>query len=49
LAALVVPVVKRAQNSSMKASSVSNLRQIGVAMMGYTAEHGRFPPPPLEP
>ena len=45
LAALVVPVVKRAQNSSMKAASVSNLRQIGVAMMSYTAEHGRFPPP----
>ena len=45
LAALIVPVVKRAQNSSMKAASVSNLRQIGVAMMSYTAEHGRFPPP----
>ena len=49
LAALVVPVVKRAQNSSMKAGSVSNLRQIGVAMMSYTAEHGRFPPPRSDP
>jgi len=49
LAALVVPVVKRAQNSSMKAASVSNLRQIGVAMMSYTAEHGRFPPPRSDP
>jgi prepilin-type N-terminal cleavage/methylation domain-containing protein/prepilin-type processing-associated H-X9-DG protein len=49
LAALVVPVVKRAQNSSMKAGSVSNLRQIGVAMMSYTAEHGRFPPPRSNP
>jgi len=49
LTALVVPVVKRAQNSSMKASSVSNLRQIGVAMMSYTAEHGRFPPPRSNP
>ena len=49
LAALVVPVVKRAQNSSMKAGSVSNLRQIGVAMMSYTAENGRFPPPRSDP
>jgi len=49
LAALVVPVVKRAQNSSMKAASASNLRQIGVAMMSYTAEHGRFPPPRSNP
>ena len=49
LAALVVPVVKRAQNSSMKAASVSNLRQIGVAMMSYTAEHGRFPLPRSDP
>jgi prepilin-type N-terminal cleavage/methylation domain-containing protein/prepilin-type processing-associated H-X9-DG protein len=45
LTAFVVPVVKRAQNSSMKAASASNLRQIGVAMMSYTAEYGRFPPP----
>jgi prepilin-type N-terminal cleavage/methylation domain-containing protein/prepilin-type processing-associated H-X9-DG protein len=49
LAALVVPVVKRAQNSSMKAASASNLRQIGVAMMSYTAEHGTFPPPRSDP
>ena len=49
LTALVVPVVKRAQNSSMKAASASNLRQIGVAMMSYTAEHGRFPPPRSNP
>jgi len=49
LAALVVPAVKRAQNSSMKAGSVSNLRQIGVAMMSYTAEHGSFPPPRSDP
>jgi prepilin-type N-terminal cleavage/methylation domain-containing protein/prepilin-type processing-associated H-X9-DG protein len=49
LAALVVPVIKRAQNSSMKAASASNLRQIGVAMMSYTAEHGRFPPPRSNP
>ena len=49
LAALVVPVVKRAQNSSMKAASASNLRQIGVAMNCYTAEHGRFPPPRSNP
>jgi prepilin-type N-terminal cleavage/methylation domain-containing protein/prepilin-type processing-associated H-X9-DG protein len=49
LAALVVPVVKRAQNSSMKAASASNLRQIGVAMMSYTAEYGRFPPPRSDP
>ena len=49
LAALVVPVIKRAQNSSMKAASASNLRQIGAAMMSYTAEHGRFPLPRSDP
>lgn len=49
LAALIVPVVKRVQNSSMKAGSASNLRQIGVAMMSYTAEYGRFPPPRSDP
>lgn len=44
LAALTVLAVRHGKASARSARSVSNLRQIGTAMHGYTAENGgRFP------
>jgi len=44
LATLTVPAVNGAIASSKSAKCLANLRQIGVAMIGYTAENnGRFP------
>jgi len=44
LATLTVPAVSGAIASSKSAKCLANLRQIGVAMIGYTSENGgRFP------
>ena len=47
LATLTVPAVSGAIASSKSAKCLANLRQIGVAMIGYTSENnGRFPVDP---
>jgi len=44
LAALLVPAVKRAQAQAFKTSCLSNLRQNGIAMAGYTLDYeGKLP------
>lgn len=39
LAALLSPALKKARNSAKRIVCVSNLRQIGIAQAGYSAEH----------
>lgn len=43
LAALAMSVVKRMRQSADNAVTNANLRQIGVALLSYTSETGRFP------
>jgi len=44
LAAVLIPVVNGARRSASSAKSVSNLREIGVAMLARASDHnGRFP------
>lgn len=44
LIALVVPVTKSVQDNSKQAACVSNLRQIGVALLAFASENdGQFP------
>jgi len=45
LMALLIPVIGRVQDSAKKTACISNLRQIGVAMPLFAAEHnGCYPP-----
>ena len=44
LAALLFPAIKGMPAKAHAAKCVSNLRQIGAGMAGYSAEDGRFPP-----
>ncbi len=44
LAGLLIPAVQAAREAARRAQCVSNLRQIGIAMNGYAADNGMFPP-----
>ena len=44
LAGLLIPAVQGAREAARRAQCVSNLRQIGIAMNGYAADNGMFPP-----
>lgn len=44
LAALVVPAVQRARESSRRTQCTNHLRNIGEAIQQYEGAHGRFPP-----
>jgi len=44
LAALLVPAVQSARESSRKTQCVSHLRQMGIAIDSYLAAHGMYPP-----
>lgn len=44
LAAMLFPAIKGMPAQANAAKCVSNLRQIGAGMAGYSAEAGRFPP-----
>lgn len=44
LAALLIPVFRQTRESAKSAKSLSNLRTIGIAILGYTADNdGKFP------
>lgn len=49
IAAIVIPVVSSVRGTSENTRSLSNLRQIGVALNTYAAEHGRYPSVEPEP
>ncbi len=50
LAALLLPTLARAKDSSRKVACMSNLRQIGIAMHGYSGENdGKLPYGPNAP
>jgi prepilin-type N-terminal cleavage/methylation domain-containing protein/prepilin-type processing-associated H-X9-DG protein len=44
LVALLLPAVQMARESARKSQCANNLRQIGLAMHGYTLSFGAFPP-----
>ena len=44
LAALILPAVQQAREAARKASCSNNLRQIGLAIHNYVAQHRAFPP-----
>ena len=43
LAAIVFSVASRMKKSANESVTTNNLRQIGVALIGFTADNGRFP------
>ncbi len=43
LAALLLPALSRAKDSAKSAACKSNLRQIGLALIMYVDEHGKYP------
>lgn len=47
LVGLIVPAVQMAREAARRAQCVANLRQVGLAMHGYDAQHGMFPPAEL--
>lgn len=47
LAAIIIPTVSRVRNSAQRATCVSNLRQIGTAIMLYAGENNQTLPGPL--
>ena len=44
LAGLLIPAVQGAREAARRAQCVANLRQIGIALNSYHADHNRFPP-----
>jgi hypothetical protein len=44
LVALLLPAVQSAREAARQAQATNQLRQIGLAMHNYAAEHGGFPP-----
>ena len=49
LAGIILAVLAKVQKSARQAQCLQNLRQIGVAITGFTVSHGgRFPDPPGE-
>ncbi len=44
LAALILPAVQAARESSRRVGCLNNLKQIGLALNNYVASHGAFPP-----
>ncbi len=44
LAAMLLPAISAAREAARRAQCSNNLRQIGLAMHGYNAEYGCFPP-----
>lgn len=48
LAALLIPAVMSARESSRRTQCTSHLRQFGQALHGYEAARGRFPPATVE-
>ena len=49
LMALLLPAVQAAREAARRAQCVANLRQLGLALSSYEADHGTFPPDYLEP
>jgi prepilin-type N-terminal cleavage/methylation domain-containing protein len=45
LVGLTVPAIQKALNQGRQAASLSNIRQIGMSMLLYAADHGNFFPP----
>ncbi len=43
LAAMLLPALSSARNAAQKASCMSNLKQVGIALAGYEGDHGRLP------
>jgi prepilin-type N-terminal cleavage/methylation domain-containing protein/prepilin-type processing-associated H-X9-DG protein len=43
LVALLLPAVQSARESSRRASCANNMRQLGLAVIGFEAQHGVFP------
>lgn len=43
LAGLMLPALQRARHSALTASSLSDLRVLGLSLAMYTSEHDRFP------
>ena len=44
LIALLLPAVQSARESSRRTACANNMKQLGLAMQGYVASNGRFPP-----
>ncbi len=44
LAALLLPALSRAKGAALSAACKSNLHQIGLALILYVQDHGRYPP-----
>lgn len=44
LAALLLPAVQAARESSRRSSCQNNLKQVGLAILNYEAANGKFPP-----
>ena len=44
LIGLLLPAVQAARESSRRASCKNNLRQVGLAMLNYDSQHGKYPP-----
>lgn len=44
LIALLLPAVQSARESARRTACANNTRQLGLAMQGYVASNGRFPP-----
>ncbi len=47
LASMLLPALSKARAAAQAIKCVSNLKQVGLAMVMYAGEHGQYMPPPI--